>query len=456
MNFFLKTAVIIAFILSSGGLEGQLNYKNGYIISLENDTLIGLINDGGGNRNSKLCLFKENKKSEATRYYPGDIKSFRFTGDKYYSSKEVLRNSEYRKVFTDVLLEGKVNLYHYWKNNEMSFYLERDTGNLIGLLNQRALIPIAYDSLYELSNSKSTTHPFSVKYSDRSNTRVNIEFYKDTLYSVFSDSEKVKNLVDSVKYTQKSLINITKAYINETCTGNDCIIYEKNLKLSRPSFGVLTGIQLSNIKFWESTIRTDTLTTAFESSVQSDIVPSILAGIFCNIPVPRINDRLSFQIELTTNTIVYNQGSIRLPGYNSMKVKSGTLSVPLLLKYKIPGNIISPSIAVGKETGFVVKSEIFDPESIDPEDPNDGLLKQVLHKNQRGGWFCEAGMNYNLGSKITLFSNVRLQSNHNLIVSKSHEDNSAYQLTFSDVLEYKFYEHRFKSNIAALHIGIVF
>jgi len=55
-----------------------------------------------------------------------------------------------------------------------------------------------------------------------------------------------------------------------------------------------------------------------------------------------------------------------------------------------------------------------------------------------------------------MFSNIRVQTSHNMIVSKSHEYNTSNQLTFARVLEYKFYEHRFRSNFAGLHIGFTF
>jgi hypothetical protein len=46
--------------------------------------------------------------------------------------------------------------------------------------------------------------------------------------------------------------NITRTYINETCGGDNCIQYEKDLSKTKPSFGVIAGLQFSNINFWAS------------------------------------------------------------------------------------------------------------------------------------------------------------------------------------------------------------
>ena len=456
MNNYHGALLLVTLFVFGVGLNGQMNYKNAYIITSENDTIYGLINDGGGYMNSRVCLYKENKKSEPIRYYPGDIKAYRFIGDKYYSTKEVLINSKYIPVFTDVLIEGKVNLYHHWRNEEMSFYLEKESGNPIGLLYKKAVIPVSSDSLKGLAKNEGISTSYSAKYSNQNHTSVNIEYFKDTLRSIFANSDAALNQLETLKYKQKSMQNITRTYINETCEGNDCILYEKDLNKTKPFFGILSGVQLSKINFWASTVRTDTTVEAFQSPLESDMVPSVRFGILYNIPVSMINDRLSLQFELTANSIIYNQGTIRFPNYPVMKLSMTTVSLPVLLKYTIPKRIASPAFAVGKETSFIVNSYIYDPKRIDPEDPNGGLLKQVVHKNQRGGWFLEAGLSYKLGKNISMFSNIRVQTSHNMIVSKSHEYNTSNQLTFARVLEYKFYEHRFRSNFAGLHIGFTF
>jgi hypothetical protein len=412
MNYYLRLIFIILITGVSIGVMGQLNYKSGFIITLKNDSLFGMIRDGGEIRNSRVCLFKANKKSDPVKYYPGDIKSYSFIGDKYYSSKNLLIKDRYRPVFTDVLLEGKINLYYYRKNKEIKYYLEREGGNLISLLNKEVRIPIDSEVLH-----------------NQLNIAIYVEFYKDTLYSVFSDCKKVQNQLDNVAYNQKSLINISKAYINETCKGNACISYEKDLSLSKPNFGIFTGIQLSKISI-------------LESKAKSNILTTLPIGLFYNSRMTLINDRLSFQVELITNSLNYRQQFSNLSDtINIVAIKSQTIAIPFLFKYEISRNKVSPSFAVGKEMGFAMNSRA-------TINNADDLL---LHKTQKGGWFCELGLNYYLGPKISLFSNIRFQSNSNLIITKETQ-----RATYSDAVENDLFLKEYKTSFATLYFGMKF
>jgi hypothetical protein len=411
--------------------NAQLNYKNGYIISLENDTLFGKINDGGGFKNSDFCLYKADKTSKTVKYYPKDIKSYRFIGDKYYSAKEVLIKGEYRFVFVDVLLEGKLNLYYTHKNKELEYYLEKD-GKLIGLLNKKVNLPISSESLYGLMNNQTYKPVYSDKYYNQTSTDVYVDVYKDSLFTVFKDSEKVRNQVDSIKYNQKSLIKITKAYINEICTGDDCINFEKDFNLKRPRFGIYSGVQLSKI--------------TWKTGEKSNLLTTVPVGIFLNVPLSLINDRLSFQVELATSSLKHNQlYSNILDSVIYMEMKYKTLGIPVLLKYEIKGKRVSPSIAIGKEMGFFINSDV----AIRYTNTSQDDL--VLHETQRGGWFFEAGLDYKLGPKFSLFSNIRVQSYSNLILLSKEQ-----RVAYSDAVENDLYVTEYKTNFATLHIGMKF
>jgi hypothetical protein len=396
--------------MSSFGLSGQLNYKAGYIISLKNDTIFGQINDGGGIRNSKVCLFKANNKSKTIRYYPDEIKSYRYINGKYYDAKKIFFKDDYRSVFTDVLLKGEINLYYFRKNKEMEYYIEKEDGNLIGLINKE--VPV---------------RPRSYIYYNEFNA-VYISIYKDTLYSVFSDCEKVQNQLGKVDYTHKSLVNITKEYLNETCKESDCITYEKNFNSQKPGFGVFSGIQLSKI--------------AWSPKIKSNFLTSVPIGLLYNIPFSLINDRLSFQIELIYNSINYKQEFSNLfNSKNIIKITSGTIGIPLLLKYEISRNKVSPVFAFGKEINHVFNSITT---------YNDEELQ--LNSFQKSGWFFDLGLNYKIFQNSILFTNIRVQSFNNLIIGSYGTGN---QLPFYSASEHRYY-NMIKTYLAVLYLGMKF
>jgi hypothetical protein len=248
------------------------------------------------------------------------------------------------------------------------------------------------------------------------------------LLSVFRDSKKIQDQVSGVKYTSKSLSKITKAYINETCKENDCINYEKDFNLSRPGFGVFSGLSLSKI--------------AWEPDDKSETLESVPVGIFFNLPLTLFTDRFSFQIELISNNSTHEQlYDNLLDSIDYMYIKSNTIGIPLLLKYEISKKKVSPSIAIGKETGFVVKSNVLLNDYDDYE----------VHRIQKGGWFCEFGLNYKLAPKFSLFSNFRIQTNRNLIIPESSGST-----TYSDAKEFDLFFTEYRTNFLTLRVGMKF
>jgi hypothetical protein len=427
MKNYLRPLIILLFITISFRVNAQHNYKNGYIITLKNDTVFGLINDGGTLKNSKVCLFKTDKKSSAIKYSPKDIKSYRFNGDKFYSSKELFSNEERAWVFTEVLIQGDLDLYYFSKNKELAYFLEKDS-NLIDLVNKEVVLNISSAGLLGLKTNNVFTPIESENYYNQTNTSVYVDIYKDTLLSVFRDSKKIQDQVSDVKYTSRSLMKITKAYINETCKENDCINYEKDFNLSRPSFGIFSGISISKI-IWDS-------------DVKSETIESIPLGIFFNLPLTLFTDRFSFQIEVISNNSTHEQlYNDLLDSIDYMSIKSNTIGIPLLFKYEISKKRVSPTFAIGKEIGFVVNSNVTF---------NDYDNYQV-HRIQKGGWFCEFGLDYKLAPKLSLFSNLRIQANRNLVIPESSGST-----TYSDAKEFDLFYTEYRTNFLTLHVGMKF
>jgi len=393
--YYLRTLVLISLFAISDFAQGQISFKMGYIINLDNDTLVGLINDGGEIRNSRVCTYKASTNSKISKFYPSDIKSYCIVNERAYSSKEFFINDRFIKVFAEVLLAGKINLYYYRKNKEMLYSIEKENGALTGLLNLK--LPISSSSDFAKS-----------LYSKYEN--MTIATYKDTLYSFFRDCDKVRNQVDNVGYNDESLINITKEYLNQTCNGNRCITFEKNLSLSKPKFGVYTGVQFIN-NIYEN------------KQDQSDIKTSFPVGIFYGIPLYILSEGLFIQVEL-----IYRNFDDHSSNRNSKSI-----GVPLLIKYEIPTMKFTPSIGMGKDLSYIINSD------------------NSMFRVPQGGWFFEAGLNYKLKSQLTLFANLRVQSFQNLLV----DENSVYG-SYNALVKHNNYLEKFKSNIVTLFLGIKF
>ncbi len=420
-----KYSLLLLLVSASMLVQGQLNYKPGHIVTNAKDTIVGQINDGGGIRNAKYCLFRETEDSKATRYYPGDIEAFSISGEKYFVSRQISNDNVSKICFLEVLLEGKINLYYYYKSNFPLYYIEREGGELTGLQNKDF-----YNSNLQYE------YPINWKA-----YKLGTKVYKDTLYSFFKDCAPVLNQLDIVEYNHKSLLNTSKKYVDLTCTGNDCITYEKDLNISRPGFGVFSGIQFSKISF-------------YRYRIESGIVSSFPVGVFYNIPIDLISERLSFQLELTATRINYNNGfTNQTSDFEDLKIRSSIISVPLLLKYTLPKEKFSPSIGFGKDNGFIIDSKAkykttrYNSEGI----LSFGDVDYSLQKFQKGGWFLDLGMDYKISPKISFFTSLRFQRHYNLIISDEYYNNYTFKVAEENTDAVKLITYA-----SEIHLGIKF
>ena len=420
MSQILRLILVPLMIIPLTGVFGQANYREGRVITVQNDTLYGLIKDGFTPRNSKVCIYKENKKAKAVKYYPGDLLSYQHAGGKYFDTKLVSVKGENKQVFTQVLLKGDINLYHQREDKETSYFLEKGGGDLIPLVNRDR----------EFERQSNWTYPGNRTYAESK-----IPEYKDTLFYLFSDISTVQSQVFSVKYTSKAFMDISKAYVDASCQGTDCISFEDKLLRTRERFGAYTGIFMSRIFF-------------DDSGAESNVKTTIPLGIFYTIPLTFLHDRLSFQNELVYRYMEYK------PFYNPpnvtdyKKLRWDVIGVPLSIQYRMSVKRISPTIGFGKEFGFVVYSDIIaETEGVFPEDDPIVSSNEFIYRFQHRGWFLDIGCDFELNPKVSLFSNIRIQHYQNKVIANQYEN----KLTFN-VAEGTLFD----SYSAALYFGVRF
>lgn len=431
--------LVLLVILVSLGVMGQDNYKKGYVITLENDTLFGKINDAGGYKNSRLCTFKQHKKHKVTEYLPGEIKGYRMYDDKYYVSKPVAGNEAGKYRFMEVVIEGAVNLYHDRKSTQTAFYIQKKDGELIPLT-------------YEVGQLRyKPEENISVIYSPT--YTIHNRVYKDTLRYLFQDSKGALDRVENLEYDVNSLSKITKDYIADKCSGTKCINYERNLRIYRPRIGIYGGVQLTDLEFLPSKL--GKYSKEETHSVLSKTFNTYPVGIFVNFPMPLINDKLSFQLEVMANRMKYDE--IFGPDVSvedTVAVSTKTIGIPIMIKYDLFRGFISPSLGIGKSFNFVYDSEITGfgkpveiTNSIETADNN----PLMVHPIQKGGWFGEVGLNLKISPGLSLFANARYTYFKNLIIEKGLENAS-----YNTLYDKNQYAKEFKTTYTTLLIGLKF
>jgi len=428
MNNNLKIKYLVLILFLSSGVQAQF-YKKGRIVTQNNDTVYGLIKDVGGIWNANYCQFKESKKSQAVKYYPNQIISYGFIDDKYYSSQRLFVDTGYRDYFFDVLLEGDVNLYYFRKYRNMSYFLQKKGGTLVGLSNEHITIshPVTNRVIYDVGY------------------KLEIHDYKDTLSSLFKDCPEIQKQIRDFEYNRKSIVKITKEYIDLTCKKNNCIRYERDKHISKPTVGIFSGVRISKVYF---------LDPVYSTELETENTPSFPMGVFYNIPFDFFIEGLSFQMEFIYNQLTYHPKFTRISNDLAyVNFSSEVYSIPLLFNYGYKMKKLYPTVGFGKEFGLVTRSKFqyLRYGSVPVINSIYGGVDCLIHKQQNGGWFFDLAVTYKIHPKFSLFTGIRFQRQYNLIINDEYANNYSFAIAEKDRMGKKY-----ETDMTSIRIGISF
>lgn len=111
MKHIVTIAIIIFFSILQ--IKAQSDFRDGYFVKNDNDTIFGLIDYRGNKANAKKCVFKKDIDSVKRVYNPDEINSFRFFDSKYYVSKTLIVDDKTEQLFLEYLINGIVDMYYY-------------------------------------------------------------------------------------------------------------------------------------------------------------------------------------------------------------------------------------------------------------------------------------------------------------------------------------------------------
>lgn len=326
----MKNLITIAtlFLLGTIQLIAQSDFRSGYVIKNNNDTIYGLLDYKNNNANAQKCTFRKDIKSKDQLFTPEEIKAYRFTNSNYYISKSITTKNETKKLFLEYLIKGIVDIFYYSDNGD-HYFVNDSKNNLRELKNEKIKI------------EKNNTHYFNEK-----------KEYIGILKVIFEKSPSIINRINKVDLTQKSLIKITHDYHNEVCPNKTCLIYEKKLTKSKSTFGFLA--ELNGISFSETGEFSADYYYLENSQFGFEVFPSI--GLYYKVSMPSINENLYFQYELTYSSVKlkannsYTEPVYEGTYYNQIEFTLNSFNNVAVLKYEFPKGKIRPTFQFG---GFV-------------------------------------------------------------------------------------------------------
>jgi hypothetical protein len=269
----MKRILISCFLLLAAILfvSAQNNFKPGYIITNDQDTLYGLINRTNSAKNSRICVFKKDEKSASVTYTPDEIKSYRIIGDKFFVSKEIKTNDVTQKLFVEYLINGIIDVYTCtYPDRQMRFFVEKDgSGNLIELTNDDR------EFIY-----------------DNTEYRRNIDKYTGILKILMADAPTLGNEIENASFNRESLIKVSEDYHNLVCSNYKCIIYEKRLPPSLVELGPVVGCFYTDV--CQKTVHRDPY-IIFNDDFKPAFTPA--GGIYLKLFIPGLNHTLYIRDE---------------------------------------------------------------------------------------------------------------------------------------------------------------
>jgi hypothetical protein len=283
--------IITAFFLTSCLLRAQTDFRSGYIINLNGDTLTGEVDYRGDFIMGEMCRFRMNGSKHDTTFYPRDIFGYRFVDGKYFISKEV----NGKKAFLEYLINGIVSIYYLKDDMGDHYFLDKNGSDIVEI----------------------PPYKEEIKYNDGIPYMVKSAAHIPFLYFYMQDAPGLRSDIENLKKPDHgSLIKLAKDYHNLVCLNSSCIIYEKKMPLVRLDIELSGGI----IKYTSDDVNDKYY---------------FHTGLLAHLWMPATSEKLFLRFGVLYSTLE--------AGVNKFR----DFKFPIQLEYKYPKGVIRPNFALG-------------------------------------------------------------------------------------------------------------
>lgn len=312
----MRQLIYLAVLISVQWAFGQSNYKRGYIVTNEGDTIRGEINF---NWNQKPTALSFREGSFVKSYSVDDVAAFRIQRGNLYIRKDVEVDvsptavekllevgkdpMESMRLFLKVLQLGKANLYQSYDDNRQRFHYFLETANSEGaieLIENRRKVLRDPDELRDgISNISAL-----VKTQDK---------YKGQLtYLLTGCDRSILEIQEMEELTQKTITKVIESY-NSCHTKTVTYRQDKKLSGANVELGILAGVQLFDIVLESE--------TSFPAGLNTDAYLSPLIGLdvqflFSNRRVLSIGFQ-SYYSRFETSETFFERGAV-LSGFSTI------------------------------------------------------------------------------------------------------------------------------------------
>ncbi len=399
----------ILFLGFTWGTSAQNNYRHGYIITNDNDTVYGWIDFRTDQQNFLRCSFKSSLDEVSVQtYLPSQIAGYRFIEEgKFYVSRTIhLENVTFNQVFLEFLLQGNKNLYYY--NDEKSlveYYLfEDESGNMIPISKKPD------ELLAVLGDRERFSHMDKATY-----VTIQDNKYKGVLTYLFKEQPELKKDIEQLPFRRAEMVELAKSYHDLTCEpGTECIIFENDYKrrFAEVDFSLYGGVQYAMFS-------TRQVKVGFETVYPVNSYFPVIGGQI-NLFAPRWTRFVGLQMDLSlTGLSGTNDMTQEFKTYwHHEKYSMRTLMFDgkLGVKFQYPKGRVRPTLEAGGN--FVAFFDRFTTSEITTTNKISGSVKTRTEDNKIPmettyfGWHCAAGLNFMLNESSFILFRVSYEDNY--------------------------------------------
>lgn len=316
-----QTALVLSLLFFYLSAHAQSDFREGYVITNEGDTLLGYVNYREGLKIFLVCEFRKTPSSESIEYHPEQIRAYRFKDDKLIVSRKlVLDENPPKHYFMEVLVDGSLTLYQY-----------RD----------RYFVGKADSIEHELTNVRSETYINGKRMSKESGQ------FKGILMFMTRDCPEQKKSIETAQFNQREMTTIVENY-------NDCVGTSISYKAKKAWFiaipGITSGVNSTSFSYDNDRIPSDfsndmTYTVGVDFELKAPRVNeyfSVYTGIFY------VKNKFFSYMEETPYVVVYR---------HEVTLEYSQVKVPITVRYTFPERNITPYFNVGFVPVFLKMTE---------------------------------------------------------------------------------------------------
>ena len=287
-------------------------WKSGYVVTTQNDTIKGYIAYRKSMEDQKTCLFKKELHSSEITYTPNDLLAYRYDDGLYFQSRNVNAPHLKGKYFIECLLEGIINLYCA----QIDYSKEMD--------DLKSFSPAITAFLAEIPESEYWVEMICPE--DLYNNELESKRNDQKLTSLFFDKiEELKNDIPKASYKRDKMTTLFKKYHDLVCTDRECVLYKEKKKEKIRHLAIYTGAGFQ-----------------WKSSGESIRATTVHLGAGYSIALSKFSDRILFNSYLG---LTYLNDNDPREAY-----KLQTLG--LFNQFSLEGRLMFPKVQPLLEAGF--------------------------------------------------------------------------------------------------------